>query len=118
MLCFKSCDDGSPEKGEEHEVEGDEQEEPEGETLHEQKEEEQYHEEQQEEDYEIEEVELDEKTQEGDGIECLDYPECTSLDLRESDDEKSHDLPPSPRPLSQETRSLTASELLLNKSVP
>ena len=45
------------------------------------------------------------------------YPECTSLDLRDSGEEKSFDLPESPRPLSQETRNLTASELLLNKSV-
>uniref|UniRef100_A0A672GNJ7 Uncharacterized protein n=1 Tax=Salarias fasciatus TaxID=181472 RepID=A0A672GNJ7_SALFA len=35
----------------------------------------------------------------------------------ESDGEKSLDLPESPRPLSQETRNLTASELLLNKLV-
>ncbi|KAK1898996.1 Piezo-type mechanosensitive ion channel component 2, partial [Dissostichus eleginoides] len=42
-----------------------------------------------------------------------DYPECTSLSLRESDGEKSIDLLGSPRPLS-ETRNLTASELLLN----
>ncbi|CAL8261289.1 unnamed protein product [Gadus morhua 'NCC'] len=42
------------------------------------------------------------------------YPECTSLDLRDSVEEKSCDVPESPRPLSQETRNLTASELLLN----
>lgn len=40
-----------------------------------------------------------------------------SLGFRDSDGEKSLDLPESPRPLSQETRNLTASELLLNKSV-
>ncbi|XP_072304739.1 piezo-type mechanosensitive ion channel component 2 [Eucyclogobius newberryi] len=38
-----------------------------------------------------------------------------SLCFRDSDAEKSLDLPLSPRPLSQETRNLTASELLLNK---
>ncbi|KAM9342468.1 piezo-type mechanosensitive ion channel component 2 [Pholidichthys leucotaenia] len=38
--------------------------------------------------------------------------ECASLDF--SDDEKSHDPTESPRPLTQETRNLTASELLLN----
>ncbi|KAK7884332.1 hypothetical protein WMY93_027455 [Mugilogobius chulae] len=37
-----------------------------------------------------------------------------SLGFRDSDAEKSLDLPESPRPLSQETRNLTASELLLN----
>jgi len=45
------------------------------------------------------------------------YPECTSLDFRDSVEVKSFDIPESPRPLSQETRNLTASELLLNKSV-
>lgn len=35
----------------------------------------------------------------------------------ESHGEKSPDLPDSPRPLSQDARNLTASELLLNKSV-
>ncbi|XP_029974309.1 piezo-type mechanosensitive ion channel component 2 [Salarias fasciatus] len=49
--------------------------------------------------------------EEGEGA---DYPECQALELRESDGEKSLDLPESPRPLSQETRNLTASELLLN----
>ncbi|XP_056158031.1 piezo-type mechanosensitive ion channel component 2-like, partial [Lampris incognitus] len=43
-----------------------------------------------------------------------DYSECTSLGLRESEEEKSLDLPESPRPLSQDSRNLTASELLLN----
>ncbi|CAL8369473.1 unnamed protein product [Lota lota] len=42
------------------------------------------------------------------------YPECTSLNLRDSVERKSFDIPESPRPLSQETRNLTASELLLN----
>ncbi|XP_058500051.1 piezo-type mechanosensitive ion channel component 2 [Solea solea] len=46
--------------------------------------------------------------------ECNEYPECASLGFRESDGEKSLDLIESPRPLSQETRNLTASELLLN----
>ncbi|KAK0137757.1 Piezo-type mechanosensitive ion channel component 2 [Merluccius polli] len=45
--------------------------------------------------------------------ECL-YPECISLDLRDSVEVKSFDIPEFPRPLSQETRNLTASELLLN----
>ncbi|XP_034027616.1 piezo-type mechanosensitive ion channel component 2 [Thalassophryne amazonica] len=62
------------------------------------------------------EVELDEETQQRQEDECPDYPECTSLGFRagDSDEEKSLDLPESPRPLSQETRNLTASELLLN----
>lgn len=52
-----------------------------------------------------------------DDDECAEHPECASLGFRESDGEKSLDLPDSPRPLSQETRNLTASELLLNKLV-
>lgn len=58
-----------------------------------------------------------EEPQQTDEDKDTDYPECTSLDFRESDEDKSLDLPESPRPLSQETRNLTASELLLNKSV-
>lgn len=52
--------------------------------------------------------------EEGEGAED---PEQGSLSFMESDGEKSLDLPDSPRPLSQEARNLTASELLLNKSV-
>lgn len=71
-----------------------------------------------EEDYEVEEVELDDTTKPKDEPgEHFDHQQCLSLDLRASEDEKSHDLTPSPRPLSQESRNLTASELLLNKSV-
>ncbi|XP_068996597.1 piezo-type mechanosensitive ion channel component 2 [Embiotoca jacksoni] len=66
------------------------------------------------EDPEMETDELDEEPEHRDESECTKYPECTSLDLRESDGEKSFDLTESPRPLSQETRNLTASELLLN----
>ncbi|XP_077465770.1 piezo-type mechanosensitive ion channel component 2 [Stigmatopora argus] len=44
-----------------------------------------------------------------------EYPECSSLGWREDDLEKSTDASDAPRPLSQETRNLTASELLLNK---
>lgn len=54
----------------------------------------------------------------GDGEdEGAEYPEGSSLGFGDSDGEKSLDLPQSPRPLSQETRNLTASELLLNKLV-
>lgn len=49
--------------------------------------------------------------------EGAEYPDEASVGSVESDGEKSLDLPDSPRPLSQETRNLTASELLLNKSV-
>lgn len=124
-----SPEGGSPQQ-EEHKKEEDEQEDGEGETLSEQKEERKFDDEdnvdgddddddeRREEDYELEEVELDDTTkQRDDSDEHLDYPHCISLDLRASDDEKSHDLTPSPRPLSQESRKLTASELLLNKSV-
>lgn len=125
-----SPEGGSPQQ-EERKKEEDEQEDGEGETLSEQKEERKFDDEdnvdgdddddddeRREEDYELEEVELDDTTkQRDDSDEHLDYPHCISLDLRASDDEKSHDLTPSPRPLSQESRKLTASELLLNKSV-
>ena len=72
-----------------------------------------------EEDCEIErEIELDEEQpQKEEEDECNEYPECTLVGFRESDEEKSLDLTESPRPLSQDTRNLTASELLLNKSV-
>ncbi|KAF7209479.1 piezo-type mechanosensitive ion channel component 2-like [Nothobranchius furzeri] len=42
------------------------------------------------------------------------YAECSSMEIQQSDEEKSLDLPETPRPLSEETRNLTASELLLN----
>lgn len=74
-------------------------------------------EEQREEDHEVEGGELNEEAQQREEDECADDPECTSLGFRESDGEKSLNLTESPRPLSQETRNLTASELLLNKSV-
>nr|XP_057939289.1 piezo-type mechanosensitive ion channel component 2 [Doryrhamphus excisus] len=45
----------------------------------------------------------------------LQHPQCTSLGFREDITEISMDDTGFPRPLSQETRNLTASELLLNK---
>ncbi|KAM6924897.1 piezo-type mechanosensitive ion channel component 2 [Xenentodon cancila] len=66
------------------------------------------------EDPELQRDELDEEIWERDEDECFRSPECISLGFRESDEEKSLDLTGSPRPLSQETRNLTASELLLN----
>ncbi|XP_075882351.1 piezo-type mechanosensitive ion channel component 2 [Nelusetta ayraudi] len=123
--CPPSPEGGSPQQ-EERKKEEDEQEDREGENLSEQKEERKFDDEddgdgdddddeRREEDYELEEVELDDTTkQRDDSGEHLDYPHCISLDLRANDDEKSHDLTPSPRPLSQESRNLTASELLLN----
>ncbi|XP_024915441.1 piezo-type mechanosensitive ion channel component 2 [Cynoglossus semilaevis] len=59
-------------------------------------------------------VEREEKPQYQDEEEDEEYPECPSLEIREIDEEKSVDLTESFRPLSQETRNLTASELLLN----
>lgn len=120
----------SPEVGspQEEEWEKEEDENREGETLSEQKEKRKYEDEDdvddddddecREEDYEVEEVELDDTARpKDDSGEHFDYKQGLSLDLRASEDEKSHDLTPSPRPLSQESRNLTASELLLNKSV-
>ncbi|KAG7219856.1 hypothetical protein INR49_018813, partial [Caranx melampygus] len=76
-------------------------------------EEEKYELEEEKDELEEEKDELEEKEQVKE-VECAEYPERSSLDFRESDREKSLDLTVSPRPLSQETRNLTASELLLN----
>ncbi|XP_078110731.1 piezo-type mechanosensitive ion channel component 2 [Sander vitreus] len=112
-----SCEDGTPQKEDHKKDEGDD-EDTEGETKSEQGPEEtgeaEEEEEQREEDREVEREELDEEAEQREEDECADYPECTSLGFRESDGEKSLDLTESPRPLSQETRNLTASELLLN----
>lgn len=69
------------------------------------------------EDGEAEDDELSKKSWYREEDEGAEYPEQASLSFMESDGEKSLDLPDSPRPLSQEARNLTASELLLNKSV-
>lgn len=124
MCWLFSPEVGSPQE-EEGQREEDEQEDRESEALSEEKEDRIYEDnvgdddnECREEDCEVEEVGLDDTRKlKDDSGEHLDYPHCLSLDLRASDDEKSHDLTPSPRPLSQESRNLTASELLLNKSV-
>ncbi|XP_049437555.1 piezo-type mechanosensitive ion channel component 2 [Epinephelus fuscoguttatus] len=111
-----SGEDGALQK-EDYEQKEHEEEDMEGEMKHEQEQEEteeKEEEEQQKEDCGVEIEELNEEAQHRDEDECADYPECTSLGFRESDEEKSHDLAVSPRPLSQETRALTASELLLN----
>nr|XP_061802951.1 piezo-type mechanosensitive ion channel component 2-like [Nerophis lumbriciformis] len=65
-----------------------------------------------------ERVEVEEQEGEPRQIEEEDYqenPECTSLGFKEDILETSMDASDAPRPLSQETRNLTASELLLNK---
>nr|XP_020470497.1 piezo-type mechanosensitive ion channel component 2-like [Monopterus albus] len=71
--------------------------------------------EQEEENDEVKRENPDEEQQQKDDNEYAEYPECSLPGFRESDEEKSLDLPESSaRPLSQETRNLTASELLLN----
>lgn len=65
----------------------------------------------------VEWAELDDKSQQIQEDDYPEYPECTSLSFREEITEISMDGSDFPRPLSQETRNLTASELLLNKSV-
>ncbi|XP_034065209.1 piezo-type mechanosensitive ion channel component 2 [Gymnodraco acuticeps] len=110
-----SCEDGAP-KIEGHKQDEEDEEEMEAETRREREQEEMEEEEEEgprEVDHEVEGEELNEKTSLREVYECADYPECTSLSLRESDGEKSINLLGSPRPLS-ETRNLTASELLLN----
>ncbi|XP_068607432.1 piezo-type mechanosensitive ion channel component 2 [Brachionichthys hirsutus] len=107
-----SCEDGATHQEEQAQEEGEE----EGEDGESERggEEEAEEEEQQENACEGEREELNEKSEQREEDECGDYPECTSFSLKESDGEKSFDLPETPRPLSQETRNLTASELLLN----
>ncbi|KAM6930104.1 piezo-type mechanosensitive ion channel component 2 [Lycodopsis pacificus] len=97
----------------EQEQEEDDEEDMEGETKREQEETEE--EEQRAEERDVETEDLNEEAQQREEEdECADYPEGTSLGFRESDGEKSLNLTESPRPLCQETRNLTASELLLN----
>lgn len=67
-----------------------------------------------EEEYRMEKEEWREKEEE-EGEKAVMFPGFISLDYLQCD-EKCEDFPDSPRPLS-ETRNLTASELLLNKSV-
>ncbi|XP_047463265.1 piezo-type mechanosensitive ion channel component 2 [Mugil cephalus] len=112
-----SHEDGSGQKGDyerdsedgethtEGEMKREEEQEEEGERIEEEEEEE----ERRQDDPEVERDDLDEQTPRRE--EDDDDPRCMSLDLRESDGEET---PPSPRPLSQESRNLTASELLLN----
>lgn len=117
-ILLKSCEDVAPLK-ENHEKEDDEEdaeEEKKRERGQDDREEKEEQQQQQQDDCEEEMEEWDEEMQQRED-EYHDYPECTSLGFRESDEEKSLDLTESPRPLSQETRNLTASELLLNKSV-
>ncbi|KAM7404453.1 hypothetical protein PAMP_011798 [Pampus punctatissimus] len=113
-----SCEEGAPQKEDlEKEDDDEDDEDTEGEKKREQEQEEteeKEKEEQQEDDCEEERDEWDKETQQREEDECPDYPECTLLGFREGDGEKSLDLTESPRPLSQETRNLTASELLLN----
>ncbi|KAE8293253.1 Piezo-type mechanosensitive ion channel component 2 Protein FAM38B [Larimichthys crocea] len=111
-----SSEDGHPLK-EDHEQEEHQEEDVEGEMKCEQEieeTEEEEKEEPQEEDHVVEEEELNERTELREEDEFADYSESISLGFRESDGEKSLDLAETPRPLSQETRNLTASELLLN----
>uniref|UniRef100_A0A087XPM9 Uncharacterized protein n=1 Tax=Poecilia formosa TaxID=48698 RepID=A0A087XPM9_POEFO len=58
--------------------------------------------------------EADEKPQQREEGEYPGYVECASMTDQQSEEEKSLDLLESPAPLTQETRNLTASELLLN----
>ncbi|TKS77326.1 Piezo-type mechanosensitive ion channel component 2 [Collichthys lucidus] len=111
-----SSEDGHPLK-EDHEQEEHQEEDVEGEMKCEQEIEETEEEEKdepQEEDHVVEEEELNERTELREEDEIADYSESISLGFRESDGEKSLDLAETPRPLSQDTRNLTASELLLN----
>uniref|UniRef100_A0A8C7YMA4 Piezo-type mechanosensitive ion channel component n=1 Tax=Oryzias sinensis TaxID=183150 RepID=A0A8C7YMA4_9TELE len=63
---------------------------------------------------ELESDEQDDTLQPAETDKSYKYADCGSVDHRESDGERSIELSESSRPLSQETRNLTASELLLN----
>ncbi|KAL6119927.1 uncharacterized protein ACO6RY_04388 [Pungitius sinensis] len=111
VLLSPSCEDYVPQK-KHHEQEDADEEDMEGETKRVQVETEDGG--QRAEERELGREDLSEDEQQGEEDECAYYPECTSLGVRDSDGEKSLDLTESPRALSQETRNLTASELLLN----
>lgn len=66
-------------------------------------------------DFEMEGEDVKEELQQSEADECADDPECVSLGFRDGDGEMSLELSEPLKPLSQETRNLTASELLLNK---
>lgn len=113
--CLKSCEDDIPQKKDMEKEDADE-EDVEGETKREPVETEDGG--QREEEREAGREDLSEEEQQREEDECAYYPECRSSGVSDdSDGEKSLDLTESPRALSQETRNLTASELLLNKSV-
>ncbi|XP_029912219.1 piezo-type mechanosensitive ion channel component 2 [Myripristis murdjan] len=93
----------------------EEEEEEEGQEERDEQVEKEEEEEQQEEHHETELQKQEKGSQEiEEDEEHPDHPESLSLGFREGEGDKSLDLPESPRPLSQETRNLTASELLLN----
>ncbi|KAK2851179.1 hypothetical protein Q5P01_007455 [Channa striata] len=105
-----SYEGGIPQKEEQEEILAGERK-----TEHDhEKTEEEEDEKQEEEDHEVKREELEQKQLQKVEDECAEYPECSSVGFKEIDEEKSLDLPESPRPLSEETRNLTASELLLN----
>ncbi|XP_041654339.1 piezo-type mechanosensitive ion channel component 2 [Cheilinus undulatus] len=66
------------------------------------------------ENFEMDGEDMNKQTQQREEDECVDYPECMSQGFTEKDGDKSLDLTEPLKPLSQETRNLTASELLLN----
>uniref|UniRef100_UPI0037E7B47C piezo-type mechanosensitive ion channel component 2 n=1 Tax=Semicossyphus pulcher TaxID=241346 RepID=UPI0037E7B47C len=107
-----SYEDGEPLR-EDHKQKEDDEEDIEDEIIHEHKDKETEEEKQQTEDCDMLREELKEETQQSQD-EGSDYQVCMSLGFRDSDDEKSLDLTEPLKPLSQETRNLTASELLLN----
>ncbi|XP_078144364.1 piezo-type mechanosensitive ion channel component 2 [Centroberyx gerrardi] len=110
-------DEKDTEDKKKQEQQAEKKEEEEEDSEDEKKQEQQQEEEEKEEEKEQCEKEVqawEEESQEREEDEHPEYLECTSLGFREGDGDKSLDLPESPRPLSQETRNLTASELLLN----
>ncbi|XP_068453642.1 piezo-type mechanosensitive ion channel component 2 [Clinocottus analis] len=110
-----SCETDDPQK-KDHEQEEEDEEDMEGEMKREQQQEETEEEQkvQRGEECEVGREYLNDEARQREEDECADYPECTLLDIEESVGEKSLNLIEPLKPLSQETRNLTASELLLN----
>nr|XP_029133923.1 piezo-type mechanosensitive ion channel component 2-like [Labrus bergylta] len=108
-----SSEDGSPVSGDHRQNEDDEVD-SEGEMECELDQKESEEKKDQEEDYEMEREEQNKQTKQREEDEHADDQGCMPLGFRESDGEKSLDLIEPLKPLSQETRNLTASELLLN----
>ncbi|TNN60308.1 Piezo-type mechanosensitive ion channel component 2 [Liparis tanakae] len=109
-----SCEADVQQQTDHEQEEEDDEEDMERETQCEQEQEDTEVEEQRGEECEVESEDLNDEAQKREENECADHSECSLLDIGEMDGGKSLEVIESLKPLSQETRNLTASELLLN----